>query len=91
MSDARSTDELAPATADGVRWITLARVATELLLVGSMVALAHLIPPADFGRFAVAVIVQELAMGIPTEGVGSALVQRDSSAASICKQVSSSR
>ena len=78
MSDARSTDELHLATADGVRWITLARVATELLLVGSMVALAHLIPPADFGRFAVAVIVQELAMGIPTEGVGSALVQRDS-------------
>jgi O-antigen/teichoic acid export membrane protein len=77
MSDARSAAQLTAATTDGVRWISLARVASEILLLGSMVVLAHLIAPADFGRFAVAVIVQELAMGIPTEGVGSALVQRD--------------
>jgi lipopolysaccharide exporter len=77
VSDARSAAQLTAATTDGVRWISLARVASEILLLGSMVVLAHLIPPADFGRFAVAVIVQELAMGIPTEGVGSALVQRD--------------
>jgi PST family polysaccharide transporter len=77
MSDVpAAATELQAATADGVRWISLARVVTEVLLLGSMVALARLVPPADFGRFAVAVIVQELAMGIPTEGVGSALVQR---------------
>lgn len=42
----------------------------------SMVALAHLIAPVAFGQFAIALIIQELALGIPAEGVGSALVQR---------------
>lgn len=73
--DDRSNEELTAATAAGVRWISLARVATELLLVGSMVVLARLIPPAEFGLFALVVIVQELST-TPIEGVGSALVQR---------------
>lgn len=73
--DVRSNEELTAATAAGVRWISLARVATELLLVGSMVVLARLIPPAEFGLFALVVIVQELST-TPIEGVGSALVQR---------------
>jgi O-antigen/teichoic acid export membrane protein len=77
VSEARSGGDLTAAATHGVRWISLARIATELLLVGSMVVLARLIPPEDFGRFAIAVIVQELAMSLPTEGVGSALVQRD--------------
>jgi O-antigen/teichoic acid export membrane protein len=68
--------DLNAATAQGIRWVTLARVATELLLLASLVVLARLIPPAAFGHFAIAIIVQELAIGIPTEGVGSALVQR---------------
>jgi O-antigen/teichoic acid export membrane protein len=75
MDDERSAAELTAATASGIRWISLARVATELLLVGSMVVLARLIPPADFGLFALVVIVQELST-TPIEGVGSALVQR---------------
>ena len=41
-----------------------------------MVILARLIPPAAFGVFALATIVQELAINIPGEGIGSALVQR---------------
>ena len=49
---------------------------TELLLLVSLVVLARLIPPAAFGMFAVAVIVQELAVNVPSEGFGSALVQR---------------
>jgi O-antigen/teichoic acid export membrane protein len=68
--------ELNAATASGVRWVTLARLTTELLLLVSLVVLARLVPPAAFGHFAVAIIIQELAIGIPTEGVGSALVQR---------------
>ena len=47
-----------------------ARIVTELLLLGSMVVLARLIPPSAFGMFAVAVIVQELAINVPSEGVG---------------------
>ena len=76
MSDVQSNQELTEATAKGLPWITIARVGTELLLLSSMVVLAHLIPPAAFGMFAVAVIVQEIAINVPSEGVGSALVQR---------------
>jgi O-antigen/teichoic acid export membrane protein len=76
VSDVHSSEELHSATASGVRWITLARVVCEVLLFFSMVALARLIPPSAFGMFAIAVIVQELAVNVPSEGVGSALVQR---------------
>ncbi len=76
MSDARTNEELTEKTASGLRWVTLARIATELLLVASMIVLARMIPPGAFGMFAVAVIVQELAVNVPSEGVGSALVQR---------------
>ena len=76
MTDVRTPEELTVATASGVRWITLVRVVTEFLLLASMIVLARLIPPSAFGMVAVAVIVQELAVNVPSEGVGSALVQR---------------
>ena len=76
LTDVRSNAELTEATASGVRWITLARVVTEIVLLVSMVVLARLIPPSAFGMFAIAVIVQELAINVPGEGVGTALVQR---------------
>ena len=76
MSDEHSHADLTEATASGLRWISVARVFTELLLLGSMVVLARLIPPAAFGMFAIAIIVQELAINLLSEGVGSALVQR---------------
>ena len=43
-----------------------------------MVVLARLIPPSAFGMFAIAVIVQEIAINVPSEGVGIAIVQRRS-------------
>jgi O-antigen/teichoic acid export membrane protein len=76
LSDARSADDLTQATARGLRWISLSRIATEVILMASMIGLARLVKPAAFGQFAVAVIIQEIAVGIPAEGVGSALVQR---------------
>jgi O-antigen/teichoic acid export membrane protein len=76
VTDTQETPELTAATAVGLRWITFARVITETLLLASMVVLARLIPPSAFGMFAIAVIVQELAINVPSEGVGSALVQR---------------
>jgi O-antigen/teichoic acid export membrane protein len=76
--DVRSNAELTAATAAGLRWVTVARLSTELLLLGSMVVLARLIPPAAFGMFAVVIIVQELALSMPAEGIGSAIVQRRS-------------
>jgi O-antigen/teichoic acid export membrane protein len=76
VDDVQTNAELTQATAAGLRWVTYARLATEILLLGSMVVLARLIPPAAFGVFAVIVIVQELALTVPSEGVGGALVQR---------------
>jgi O-antigen/teichoic acid export membrane protein len=76
--DVRTNEELTAATAAGLRWVTAARVGAEIFLLGAMVVLARLIPPADFGMFAVVVIVQELALSMPAEGIGGALVQRRS-------------
>lgn len=76
LGDARTNAELTAAAAGGLRWMAYARVAIELAMLASMVVLARLIPPAEFGIFAVIVIVQELALTMPMEGVGSAIVQR---------------
>ncbi len=76
--DVLSNEDLTAAAAEGLRWIAYSRIAIELALFGSMVFLARLIPPAAFGIFAVIVIVQELALTMPMEGVGGALVQRKS-------------
>jgi O-antigen/teichoic acid export membrane protein len=74
--DVRTAEELSQATTSGLRWITAARIFTEILLLATMVLLARLIPPSAFGMFAIALLVQELAISIPSEGVGTALVQR---------------
>lgn len=47
-------------------------------MFASIVALAHMIPPAEFGRAAVALILPPLALSVAFQGFGSALVQRDS-------------
>jgi lipopolysaccharide exporter len=74
--DVRTTRELTEATASGLRWITVARVVIEVVMLAAMVVLARHIAPAAFGMFAIAVLVQEVALAVPGEGVGSALVQR---------------
>lgn len=76
MSDKRTDPGLGAAAIRGLRWSAIARPVVEILLLGSMVVLAHLITPAEFGRYAVALIVGEIALNVPNEGVGSALVQR---------------
>jgi O-antigen/teichoic acid export membrane protein len=76
--DVRSNAELTEVTAGSFRWITYARIAIEITLLAGMVVLARLIPPAAFGIFAIVLIVQELALAMPMEGIGSALVQRRS-------------
>jgi O-antigen/teichoic acid export membrane protein/GT2 family glycosyltransferase len=73
-----SRGDLREATLDAVRWVSIARVAAEVLMVGAGVVLAHLITPAQFGRLAIAVIVSEMAEAITAEGLGNALVQRRS-------------
>jgi lipopolysaccharide exporter len=74
--DVRSVADLTEASASSLKVMTYIRITVELVLLGSMVVLARLITPAEFGMFAIVVIVQELAMGMPMEGIGGALVQR---------------
>jgi lipopolysaccharide exporter len=68
---------LKEATLTGVRWVMLARVVTDVLALGVVVVLARLIPPAEFGRAAVALILVPLAVILTYEGFASALVQRE--------------
>jgi PST family polysaccharide transporter len=75
--DARSRGDLEQAAVSGARWITLARIAAEVVLFATLVVLAHLIPPAAFGRYAIVVFMQELSVGV-IGGFGQALVQRPS-------------
>lgn len=76
--DVLSNEDLTEAAAAGLRWIAYARLAIEVVLFASMVVLARMIPPSAFGIFAVVTIVQELALMMPMEGIGGALVQRRS-------------
>jgi O-antigen/teichoic acid export membrane protein len=73
---ARSLEDLTEAAAGGLRWVAYARIVIELLLLAAMVLLARIIPPAAFGIFAIVILVQEVALTMPMEGVGGALVQR---------------
>jgi O-antigen/teichoic acid export membrane protein len=68
-ADVRST------TLRGLRWTLIARPATELIALCSMVILARIVAPAEFGRYAIAAVVVAFAT-IPAAGVGVALVQR---------------
>ncbi len=76
VEGARSNEDLTRAAAAGLRWVAYARIVVEVVLFASLVWLAHLIPPSAFGLFAVIVIVQELSLRLPFEGIGGALVQR---------------
>jgi lipopolysaccharide exporter len=73
--DSLTHDELRTRTLRGLRWTVVVRPAGEVILLGSTVVLAHLIAPAEFGRFAVAAIAGTVAV-IPRAGVSAALVQR---------------
>ena len=75
-SDSPSGEELRAAAAHGVRWSAIARPTTEVIQLGSIVILARLIVPAEFGRYAIALIAQEVAYLIVAAGLSSALVQR---------------
>jgi lipopolysaccharide exporter len=75
---AADAHDLREAAAHGIRWASIARPTIEVLQLGSIVVLARLVGPADFGHFAVAAIAQEVAYLIVAGGLSSALVQRKS-------------
>ncbi len=69
-------DDLREAAAHGVRWSAISRPTVEIIQLGSIVVLARLLTPADFGRYAIAMIVQEVSFLLVAAGLSSALVQR---------------
>lgn len=70
-----SRSELKEATFKSLRWATLARLSAQVLTVAAGVLLAHLVPPDEFGRVAVTIVVGELALALANQGAGSVLVQ----------------
>ncbi len=77
IDDSLSDGELRAKALRGLRWVVIARPLAEVIMLGSTVVLAHLIAPAEFGRYALAVIAGSVA-AIPLAGVSTALVQRAS-------------
>ena len=75
-AEEQAANELRDAAAHGVRWSAIARPTVEILQLGSIVILARLIVPAEFGRYAIALIAQEVAYLMVAGGLSSALVQR---------------
>ncbi len=71
-----SREQLRSAAASGLRWSAISRPTVEIIQLGSIVVLARLIAPAEFGRFAIAAIAQEIALLLVTGGLSIALVQR---------------
>ena len=68
-----SRGELREATLEGVRWISATRLAFEIVAVAGAVVLAHLVPPAEYGRFAIALVIPEIALSLVNEGLGTPL------------------
>lgn len=75
-SEEFSRAALKEATLEGVRWVTIGRGVGEIVTLASAITLAHLVPPSEFGRLAVTIIVSELAVSLAYEAVGSPLIQR---------------
>ena len=73
--DSLSIDELKGATLRGLRWAVMSRPIIEIINMGSMVVLARLVAPEEFGRYAIALIVFDLG-SVNGQGVGAALVQQ---------------
>jgi lipopolysaccharide exporter len=71
-----SAEELRDATLKGVRWISATRLGFEFVAAAGAVVLAHLVPPAAYGRFAIALVLSEIALSLVNEGLGTPLVQR---------------
>ena len=78
MSSDDGSRDLREATLTGVRWVTGARLVAEVTAFVSVVALARLIPPAEFGHAAVALVVVGVAAILGPRGLTAVVVQRSS-------------
>lgn len=71
-----SPDSIRAATLTGIRWGVVARVGIETASFLSMIVLARLVSPADFGHAATALAIVAIANGMTVESFGTPLVQR---------------
>ncbi len=71
-----SGDDLREHAAHGLRWSAISRPTVEIVQLASIAVLARLIVPAEFGRYAIAFIAQQVAYLIVAGGLSAALVQR---------------
>ena len=74
MTEEVPAKSLREQTLSGVKWMSLTRLVAESGAFISIVILARLIPPDEFGRTAVATFVSTLALAAAQQGVGSFLV-----------------
>lgn len=74
-SAAYSREELSEASFRGLRFTATARGLSEMAALVSSVVLARLIPPAEFGYAAIALIVPLMATAVATQGVSAFLVK----------------
>jgi O-antigen/teichoic acid export membrane protein len=70
------SNDLHEATVKGVRWLAAMRVVSECVGLASMVVLARLVSPAQFGHAAIALIFIVLGDILCFEGFSSTLIQR---------------
>jgi len=73
---AGTVDDVREQTLSGIRWLVYARAGVQFAGLASSVIVARLVPPAEFGRAAIALAVFALGSALCNEGFGSALVQR---------------
>jgi PST family polysaccharide transporter len=80
MSDGDDTlprEELRDSALRGVRWVAIARVVAEAVSFASMVVLAHLIDPAEFGRATLATLLSVMLAAAVFRTLGAPLITRD--------------
>jgi O-antigen/teichoic acid export membrane protein len=76
MTESLSATQLREAALSGARWTASARLVAETAAFASSIVLARVIPPAEFGRAAVALIAVALAAVLGTPGLVAPVVQR---------------
>lgn len=74
MSGDDAAPDLREATLTAVRWVSAARLVAESAAFAASLALARLVPPAEFGRTVVALFLATVAQSLSSQGVGSFLV-----------------
>lgn len=69
-------DSLSGTVLSGGAWLGMAAASQAFLQILIVAVLARLLTPTDFGQFAIAVIIMDLATGLAGTGVSQAVVQR---------------